>query len=112
VTGALSFTDVVSQGDDGVDGLYGVFWVTISPDGRRLYAASTLGHSVAAFERDPKSGALTFLEKQRGTPTRECLAFARSVAVSPDGRNVYVAGASSNAIVAYRAGTPEPPAAE
>ncbi len=111
-TGGLTFTDVVSHGMDGVDGLYGVFWVTLSPDGRRLYAASTLGHSVAAFERDTKTGALTFLEKQRGTPTRECLAFARSVAVSPDGRDVYVAGASSNAIVAYRAGASEQPAAE
>jgi 6-phosphogluconolactonase (cycloisomerase 2 family) len=98
---------------DGADGLYGVFWITIAPDSRRLYAASTLGHSVAAFDRDTKTGALTFLQKERGTPTRECLAFARSVAVSADGQSVYVAGASSNAIVAYRAGTPElPPAAE
>jgi DNA-binding beta-propeller fold protein YncE len=44
---------------------------------------------------------------QRGAPNRECLAFARSVVVSPDGRNIYVAGASSNAVVAYRAGEPE-----
>ncbi len=111
-SGSLSFVDVVAQGEDGVDGLYGVFWVTISPDGRRLYAASTLGHAVAAFERDPRTGGLTFLQKQRGTPTRECLAFARSVAVSPDGRSVYVAGASSNAVVGYRAGEPDPVAAE
>ncbi len=111
-SGALKFVDVVSQGVDGVDGLYGVFWVTISPDGRRLYAASTLDHAVAAFARDPRSGALTFLEKRRGAPDRECLAFARSVAVSPDGRNVYVAGASSNAVVAYRAGEPDPPSAQ
>lgn len=110
-TGGLAFTDVISQDMEGVDGLYGVFWVAISPDGRRLYATSTLGHSVAAFERDPKSGGLTFLQKERGTPTRECLAFARNAAVSPDGKSVYVAGASSNAIVAFRAGTPEPPPA-
>ena len=63
---------------------------------------------LAWTERDTKTGALTFLQKERGTPTRECLAFARSVAVSADGQSVYVAGASSNAIVAYRAGTPEP----
>jgi 6-phosphogluconolactonase (cycloisomerase 2 family) len=110
-SGALSFVEIVSQGVDGVDGIYGVFWTAISPDGRRLYASSTLGHDLAAFERDPHTGLLYYLQKERGTPTRECLAFARGVAVSPDGRTVYVAGASSNSVVAYRAGaadrTPE-----
>lgn len=106
-TGDLSFVDVVAQGVGGADGLYGVFWVTVSPDGRRLYAASTLDHSVAAFARDPGTGAITFLEKSRGAPSRECLAFARSAVVSPDARHVYVAGASSNSIVAYRVGEPD-----
>jgi 6-phosphogluconolactonase (cycloisomerase 2 family) len=103
-SGALSFVEMAAQGVDGVDGIYGVFWVAISPDGRRLYASSTLGHDVAAFERDPRTGLLYYLQKERGTPTRECLAFARGVAVSPDGRSVYVAGASSNSVVVYRAG--------
>jgi 6-phosphogluconolactonase (cycloisomerase 2 family) len=106
-TGALTLTDVVAQGVDGVDGLYGVFWVTVSPDGRRLYAASTLDHAVAAFARDSETGALTFIEKRLGAPNRECLAFARSVAVSPDGKSVYVAAASSSAVVSYRAGVPD-----
>jgi len=106
-SGALGLVDLVAQGLDGVEGLYGVLWAAVSPDGRRLYAASTLDHAVAVFERDPRSGALTFLEQQRGAPGRPCLAFARSVAVSPDGRNVYVAGASSNAVVAYRVGEPD-----
>jgi 6-phosphogluconolactonase (cycloisomerase 2 family) len=103
----LTLVDLVAQGVDGVGGLYGVLWGAVSADGRRLYAASTLEHAVAAFERDPRSGMLTFLEEQRGAPDRACLAFARSVAVSPDNRNVYVAGASSNAIVAYRVGEPD-----
>lgn len=111
-SGALSFVEIVSQGVDGVDGIYGVFWVAISPDGRRLYASSTLGHDLAAFERDPRTGLLFYLQKERGTPTRECLAFARGVAVSPDGRTVYVAGASSNSVVAYRAGVPDRAPAE
>jgi len=106
-TGALALADLVAQGVDGVEGLYGVLWAAISPDGRRLYAASTLDYAVVAFERDPGSGALTFLEEQRGAPGRPCLAFARSVVVSPDGRNVYVAGASSNAVVAFRVGEPD-----
>lgn len=107
VTGDLRFVDVVAQGIEGVDGLYGVFWVTLSPDGRRLYAASTLDYSVSAFARDPASGTITFLEKSLGAPSRACLAFARSVIVSPDNRHVYVAGASSNAVAAFRVGEPD-----
>lgn len=103
-TGTLDLVDLVAQDLDGVTGLYGVLWAAVSPDGRRLYAASTLDHAIVAFERDPQSGLLSFLEQLRGAPERPCLAFARSVVVSPDGRNVYVAAASSNAVVAYRVG--------
>jgi len=106
-TGALTFSDVVAQGADGVDGLYGVFWVAISPDGTRLYAASTLDHAVTAFDRNVHTGALTFLEKRLGAPNRECLAFARSVAVSADGKSVYAVGASSSAVVSFRVGVPD-----
>ena len=70
-SGALTFVEIVSQGVDGVDGIYGVFWVAISPDGRRLYASSTLGHDLAAFERDPRTGLLILsAEGARNTDTR------------------------------------------
>jgi 6-phosphogluconolactonase (cycloisomerase 2 family) len=109
-TGMLTFTEVVAQGLDGVDGLYGALWVTVSPDGKRVYVASTIDNAVAAFDRDRKTGGLTFLQKAKGAPGRDCLAFARGVAVSPDGTGVYVAGASSNAVVVFRAGDAAPPA--
>jgi 6-phosphogluconolactonase (cycloisomerase 2 family) len=109
-TGVLTFAEVVAQGLDGVDGLYGALWVTVSPDGKRVYVASTIDNAVAAFERDRKTGALTFLQKAKGAPGRDCLAFARGVAVSPDGTSVYVAGASSNAVVVFRAGDASAPA--
>ncbi len=103
-SGALTFSEVVSEGVDGVDGLYGALWVTLSPDGHRVYVASTLDNALAVFDRDAQSGALRFMEKQKGGPGgRDCLAFARGVAVSPDGRDVYVAGASSNALAVFRA---------
>ncbi len=31
-----------------------------SPDGKHLYVASTVGHKISVYDRDPKTGALTF----------------------------------------------------
>jgi 6-phosphogluconolactonase (cycloisomerase 2 family) len=100
-TGALTFTDIVAQGFDGVDGLFGALWVTLSSDGAQAYVASTHDNALAVFTRDKGTGALTFVEKQEGGPNRPCLAFARGAAVSPDGKSVYVAGASSNAVAVF-----------
>ena len=101
-SGALSFSDVVANGVDGVDGLSGALRAAISPDGTGLYVASTNDNAIAAFGRDVRSGTLTYLEKQKGGPAYDCLAFARAVTVSPDGKNVYAAGASSNALSVFR----------
>jgi hypothetical protein len=62
---------------------------------------------VTAFDRNVHTGALTFLEKRLGAPNREYLAFARSVAVSPDGKSVYAVGASSSAVASFRVGVPD-----
>jgi DNA-binding beta-propeller fold protein YncE len=82
--------------------------VTVSPDGRAVYAAGGSG-AVTAFSRDPATGRLT---------ERDCLlanapepgpcehatgiAGAAGVAVSPDGRDVYVAAARSEAVASFR----------
>ena len=101
-SGALTFTDVLWQGDEGVDGLWGALWVAVSPDGGHVYVASTNDNAIVALSRDAGSGALGYIEMQKGGPNNECLAFARGVAVSPDGAHVYVAGASSNAVAVFR----------
>ena len=102
-SGALTFTSLISQEDDGsVDGLRGALWVAVSPDGLIVYVASTHSNALAVLERDERSGALSYVESHTGGPNNNCLAFARAVVVSPDGANVYVAGASSNAIGVFR----------
>ncbi len=99
-TGALTFSDVVVQGVDDVEGLNGALWVAATPDGSKVFVASTQDNALVAFTRDKTSGALQYVETEHDNPA--CLAFARGIAVSPDGQNVYVAGASSNAVTVFR----------
>jgi DNA-binding beta-propeller fold protein YncE len=84
----------------------GPFAVTVSPDGRSVYTAAYMGSAVAVFDRG-SDGALTQKPGLSGcisdTGSGPCadgtaLSFLRSVTVSPDGANVYVAAESSDAI--------------
>jgi DNA-binding beta-propeller fold protein YncE len=91
--------------------LSGANSVTVSPDGKNVYVASTTSQAVAMFTRDSITGGLTQLKGKAGcvsdTGSRgECahgrgLKQASSVAVSPDGRNVYVAAKGSSAVAVF-----------
>jgi DNA-binding beta-propeller fold protein YncE len=98
-------------GNDGCatgDALTGAVSLAVSPDGHNVYAASDQG--VAVFARNPQTGVLTQLSGKSGcvteggadgcTPGRALVA-ASSVAVSPDGHDVYVASLTSNAVAAF-----------
>jgi hypothetical protein len=50
-TGALRFVEVHTDGTDGVDGLAGARGVTMSPDGRHVYATGVNDDAVAIFRR-------------------------------------------------------------
>lgn len=84
------------------DGLAGEGAVAISPDNKSLYTTSANDHSLAIFDLDPQTGALTPAGciEDSALGTGECdvqvagLGSPRSVAVSPDGADVYVVGGS------------------
>lgn len=81
--------------------------VVVSPDGNNVYVGSFFGNSVAAFSRNPTTGALTQLsgtagciaEATAGCATGIALNSVEGLAISPNGANVYAATALSNAVV-------------
>ena len=85
--------------------LAGAFSVTVSPDGKNAYVASATSNAVAVFDR-AADGTLTQKGCVSDTGAGPCvdataLAGAASVAVSPDGKNAYVASSASNAIAVF-----------
>jgi 6-phosphogluconolactonase (cycloisomerase 2 family) len=102
-SGALSFVQVLRDGQGGVDGLDGAAAVTVSPDGKSVYAAGEQDDAVAVFRRSPYSGMLTFAQVLKdGGAGGEGLDGAAAVGVSPDGRHVYAAAGLDNALTVFR----------
>jgi len=101
-SGRLRLLQVLEDGNDGVEGLFGPSASAVSPDGANLYIAGTLGDALAVFGRDVQSGRLTFLEAHRnGVDGVDSLGSAWALAVSPDGAHVYVASYSTSVITAF-----------
>jgi DNA-binding beta-propeller fold protein YncE len=117
VTGALSQLPV-PQGCISEDGSSGLcidgdalshpFSVAVSRDGRNVYVGSRDDDAVAVFARDKATGGLSQLAQPEGCISENgsegicsdgmALRDPRSVAVSGDGRQVYVATQESSAV--------------
>jgi DNA-binding beta-propeller fold protein YncE len=83
--------------------LNGAYSVAISPDGKSVYVASNLSYAVARFNRNTTTGALTQPAGTAGCISQggfggcangHGLEYASAVAVSPDGKSVYVGGST------------------
>ena len=101
-SGRLRLVQVLEDGKDGVEGLFGPAFSAVSPDGAHLYVTGYWGDSLVVFARDAQSGRLTFLEAHRnGMNGVDSLGNPTAVAVSRDGAHVYVASFQGSAITIF-----------
>jgi predicted outer membrane repeat protein len=90
---------VISGPTAGNAGPYGL---ALSPDGQHLYAADQGDSLVAAFRRNPNTGALTAINTyDDGATGGPNLAFPMRVLTSPDGRNVYATSTTDSGLTAF-----------
>jgi DNA-binding beta-propeller fold protein YncE len=82
--------------------------VALSPDGRSAYVSGYAANSISHLFRSPATGALALDGCLNGNGSQNCgdlpgspLFFASDVAVSPDGRSVYVTAYGADAIAHF-----------
>jgi 6-phosphogluconolactonase (cycloisomerase 2 family) len=100
-TGLLSFVEAQVNGTGGVSGLAGTQGITMSPDGVFVYTASIQDNEIAVFRRDHATGKLAFVQAQRDFGSL-FLMQPESVAVSPDGDQLYAAIFQGDVVVYER----------
>ncbi|MFO0937119.1 MAG: beta-propeller fold lactonase family protein [Gemmataceae bacterium] len=74
-SGTLTFLQLLKDGSFGVTGLQGVDSLAISPDGKHVYAGSSISGKIAIFERVATTGRLVYRAFQ--TITASQLAFSQ-----------------------------------
>ncbi|SOE20259.1 6-phosphogluconolactonase, cycloisomerase 2 family [Spirosomataceae bacterium TFI 002] len=101
-SGELSFKEDFIDGTDGVNNLNGAVVVSVSQDGKRVYLVSFIDGALTVFERNAGTGDLTFKEDFKdGIGEVKNLDGAQGVAVSPDGKNVYVVSFGDDALTVF-----------
>lgn len=102
-TGALTFIRHLVDDTNGVDGLFNPRDMQLSLDGTLMFISSFSENSISIFYRDPETGVLFFQNKIVNDDTNtHGLVNANILQLSPDGRQLYVSGHSSDASPADR----------
>ncbi len=102
VSGALQWIERIKDGSGGVDGLRDVLDVAVAPDGKHVYGAGYGEDEVAIFSRDLNDGSLTYEGRVRdGGGGVDGLDGVASLAVSPEGAQLYAAGINDDAVAVF-----------
>jgi 6-phosphogluconolactonase (cycloisomerase 2 family) len=98
--GKLTVVQEIVNGEDGLHNFEGGNEISISSDGRNVYAVASESESLACFNRNTLTGELTFVETLANEADR--LSAVAGIGLSPDDLFVYVAAESASAISCYR----------
>jgi len=102
MTGHLTFMGSYLDGAGAIDGLQNCVDVAVSPDGANLYSAAQGDAAIAVFDRDPATGALTWVEAHFDDLAEvDGLDRVFDVMVSPDGKNVYAGSIDDDAVAVF-----------
>lgn len=103
--GRLVLIQHIADDDFGLpSGLFGIEDIVISPDGNHLYTCASIDHVLIVFNRNPVTGVLTYqahVKDDSSGGTIDGLAGCRSLAITPNGKYVFAAGAEDDAIVRF-----------
>ncbi|ALG68758.1 beta-propeller fold lactonase family protein [Beggiatoa leptomitoformis] len=108
---ALTFLQAQIDGTNGVDGIARPNGIATSPDGLFVYVTSSIDNAITVFQRDTVSGSATlgqliFVQVVRSTDISGAgLVGANSVAISPDGRHLYVTGVTDSSLTVFTRNT-------
>ena len=103
--GKLTLKHSYVNGLAGVSGILGARGLALSPDGHQLYVAASASHSLVHFDR-AADGSLTHRAVwKHGDAGVYGLRGAHSVAVAPNGREVFVTGAQDDSLSGFKRAT-------
>lgn len=100
----LRFLEFLRDGENGIDGVAGLYHISITDDGRHLYTAGVIGNKVGVFERNLVTGAATQLQTVVLDATGAPSGFASATMnlLSRDQNDLYIAAYYGNKIYHYR----------
>lgn len=102
VSGQLTLNSIIQNSSTSGPFITGISAIAASPDGRQLFVTGYSNDSLAVFDRDPISGAWALTrEFNDDAEGIDGLRQATSVAISRDGRQVFVAGTRDNALAVF-----------
>ncbi len=111
-TGKLTFVEALFDGStdsngNTIDGLIAARSVALSGDGNHVFVASMSDDALVTFSRDTTTGKLTFVEAlfdggaDSANAVIDGLENATWVDVSPDGKHLYIAAYSDDAVTVF-----------